>query len=555
MDYFQMAYMGLGGLGLFFLGLRFLTESLQSLAGDLIKKMISAVTSNRLIAVLVGLFVTTLVQSSSITTVMVVGLVNAGLMNLLQAIGVIFGANIGTTITGWILVIKVGKYGLLLIGLGIFPMLFAKNPKHSAIGKTLVALGLIFFGLQHMSGAFKPLRSDPDFISHLALFDANTILSLLGCVFIGCLLTFVIQSSSAMLGITIALASTGTLSYQTAAALVLGENIGTTITALLAAIGTNTIAKRAALSHALFNVLGVCIIILFFHSYVEFVDSIVPFNPDFLGPDGGKPHIAAHIAMGHTLFNVTATLVMLPFLQHLARFVERLIPEKKEKEVHHLTYLGAAGSMTPEIALNMATLELGNLAQMTKKILVLTKDYLSSPENNNEAYEKVFHLEGVSDNIQKEITTFVCQLMEGTLTAEQSAAAYSLIRAADELESIADYAQSLCRYRKRLLRNEQGFSAAAWAELKSYQGGIWNFYDKVSKLMETSDADIESSIISDAQKLNRQADGVRESHLKRLREGSCKALPGLTFSDMIVALRRIKNHTVNLFEATHYHID
>ena len=238
---FKMGYTAIGGLGIFILGMKYLSDSLQSLSGGLIRKAISSVTTNRFLAVIVGLVVTTFVQSSSITTVMVVGLTNAGLMQLSQAIGVILGANIGTTITGWILAVKVGKYGLLLIAIGVFPMLFSKNDRFSATAKVLVALGMIFFGLEIMSGAFKPLRSDEGFMNLMLTLDAQSLFSILGCVAIGCVMTMIIQSSSAMLGITIALALTGAIPLYTAVALVMGENIGTTITAQFAAIGGSVV--------------------------------------------------------------------------------------------------------------------------------------------------------------------------------------------------------------------------------------------------------------------------------------------------------------------------
>jgi len=212
-------------------------------AGDMIKNVVNSLTTHRVAAVMVGTLVTMIVQSSSVTTVMVVGFVNAGLMSLVQAIGVIFGANIGTTITGWIISIKVGKYGLLLIGMGIFPALFAKTNKWRQLGRIFFSVGMIFFGLQIMSGAFKPLRSMPEFLDSISYFSGQHYGAYIACVIVGCFLTMIIQSSSAMLGITIAMATSGVITYHTAAALVLGENIGTTVTALLASIGGNVNAR------------------------------------------------------------------------------------------------------------------------------------------------------------------------------------------------------------------------------------------------------------------------------------------------------------------------
>jgi phosphate:Na+ symporter len=272
MEWFKLAYTLLGGLGLFFYGMTQLSESLQAIAGDVMKRAINFLTKNRFIAVFVGLVITMIIQSSSVTTVMLVGFVNAGLMNMTQACGVILGADIGTTITGWIIAIKVGKYGLLLIGIGIFPMIFSKNDFWKSFGRLCFALGLVFYGLQLMSIAFKPLRSHEGFLSILSYFSADTLPSVLGCVLVGGFVTAVIQSSSATLGIPIAMAITGVIPFQTAAALVLGENIGTTITAYLASLTGNTNAKRTAYAHIMFKVVGVCIIVLIFYPYIKFVD-------------------------------------------------------------------------------------------------------------------------------------------------------------------------------------------------------------------------------------------------------------------------------------------
>jgi len=548
LDYFKIAYTAAGGLGIFFLGMKFLSEGLQSIAGDFIKKLISGATSNRIVAVLVGLTVTTIVQSSSITTVMVVGMVNAGLMGLSQAIGVVLGANIGTTITGWILAIKVGNYGLLLIGIGIFPLLFSRNERFSAIGKAVLALGLVFFGLELMSGAFKPLRTDPNFISLLHYLDARSFFSVLGCVAIGCVLTFLIQSSSAMLGITIALAVTGTITFHTAAALVLGENLGTTITAQLAAIGGTTTAKRAAASHAIFNLLGVAIVVVLFQPFVTMVDSLLPGNPDLLAANGSKPYIAAHIALGHSLFNVTAVLIMLPFTQYLARLVEALIPERGQTAKYRLQYINTPGTMSTAVGLQMVTLELQNMTRIVHKTLRRTKQYIQTVDNR--FLESVEHLEEVTDHLQKEITTFVCSIMEGTMSSADSRRAYATIRAADELESISDYCLSLCRYRTRLKQNKQDFSPAGWEDINEYTNAVMEMCQHTFLPLLHSDSSWDfNAALACTNSLNEHADRVKERHLKRLSDGTCEPLPALTFSDMIVALRRIKNHTLNLVEA------
>jgi len=548
---FKMGYSAIGGLGVFIIGMKYLSDSLQMLSGGMIRKAISSVTTNRFLAVFVGLFVTTFVQSSSITTVMVVGLVNAGLMELTQAIGVILGANIGTTITGWILAVKVGKYGLLLIAVGVFPMLFSKNDRISASAKVIVALGMIFFGLQIMSDAFKPLRSDEGFMNLMLTLDARSLLSILGCVAIGCLMTMIIQSSSAMLGITIALASTGAIPLYTAVALVMGENIGTTITAQFAAIGGTIPARRAAMAHSIFNVLGVVIIISIFSLYVSMIEKFVPGASGYVDAEGNRPYIAAHIAMAHTFFNVTATLVMLPFLNHLANLVTRLVPDREEAGKRGFKYIGAPGTMPIAMGISMVYEELKRMQGRVRKTLKHSGSFLQQDlKKRHKFYKKVTALEDETDVMQHEITTFVVTLMRaGNASNEQSDRAYSYVRAADELESIADYAASLCSYMRRLEKNELNFSDDAWKDIHNFHHEVFGFFSRVCKAFKEEGGSSTREIYDEANRLNDLADKIRKAHLERMKEGSCGALPALTFSDMAVALRRIKNHTVNLHEA------
>jgi phosphate:Na+ symporter len=548
---FKMGYTAIGGLGVFIIGMKYLSDSLQSLSGGLIRRAISSVTTNRFLAVIVGLVVTCFVQSSSITTVMVVGLTNAGLMQLSQAIGVILGANIGTTITGWILAVKVGKYGLLLIAVGVFPMLFSKNDRISATAKVLVALGMIFFGLEIMSGAFKPLRSNEGFMNLMLTLDAQSLLSILGCVAIGCVMTMIIQSSSAMLGITIALALTGAIPLYTAVALVMGENIGTTITAQFAAIGGSVASRRAAMAHSVFNVLGVVIIVAIFSTYVDMIERFVPGVSSFVDADGNRPYIAAHIAMAHTFFNVTATIVMLPFLNQLAALVTRIVPEKAGAAKGAFKYLGAPGSIPVAMGISMVFEELKKMQGRVHKALRHAASFAQRDLKGRERfYQKVKSIEDETDVMQHEITTFTVSLMQaGGASKTQSDRAYSFVRAADELESIADYAASFCSYVKRLDKHELDFSEEAWKDILNFHQEVFSFFNQVCNAFNNEDVSSTRKIYDEAARLNDLADEVRNAHLERMKDGSCGALPALTFSDMAVALRRIKNHTVNLHEA------
>jgi phosphate:Na+ symporter len=264
-----------GGLGIFLLGMKNMSEGMQAVAGDRLRKMIGAITNNRILASGVGTLVTCVIQSSSVTTVMVVGMVNASIMTLTQAIGVILGANIGTTITGWILVVKIGKYGLPLLGISAFFYLFSKKDTIRFFAMFLVGLGMVFFGLQLMKNGFAPIKELPGFEAWFHKFQPDTYLGVWKCVMVGAVLTAIVQSSSATLGITMALALTGAINFHTAAALILGENIGTTITAFLASLGAFTNARRAAYAHVIFNIIGVCWITLLFVPYTNLIDRVI----------------------------------------------------------------------------------------------------------------------------------------------------------------------------------------------------------------------------------------------------------------------------------------
>lgn len=548
MNWFELIYKFFGGLGVFFLGMKFLSEGLQAIAGPMIKSVINALTTNRVMAVLVGAFVTTLVQSSSVTTVMVVGLVNAGLMELTQAIGVILGANIGTTITGWIIAIKVGKYGLLLVGVGIFPMLFANRDNFKQVGKVCVALGFIFLGLEFMSGAFKPLRSDEGFLAMLQYFSADHLGSLLACIGIGTLLTMIVQSSSAMLGVTIALASTGAITFQTAAALVLGENIGTTITALLASIPANTEAKRAARAHTLFNVIGVSVMVPLFWWYVPLVDSMISGSVTQTGPDGSFVNVASHIALAHSLFNVTNTLLFLPFLPWLARLVVLITPRPKTKETSRLRHLDSDIQVPPSLALVASEKEMIVFSEMVSEALKETQRVILEPEKYLQAAENINRIEKESDELQRDITVYLARIQQGTLTNQESTQSQSLIRVADELESITDYCASIVRYRNRITGTEE-FTPDALAELKDYSDGVLRYFGLVRdgfrerKKWDVPKMKAERDILRD------KANEIRQNHEERLNQGKCQPLTGMIYSDIVVAFRKINGHILNVAES------
>ncbi len=545
MDTFKIIYTLLGGLGIFFYGMKQMSDALQQAAGDFITKIINSLTTNRVLAVTVGMLVTMIVQSSSVTTVMVVGFVNAGLMGLTQAIGVIFGSNIGTTITGWIISIKVGKYGLLFIALGIFPALFSKNNKAQNIGRVIFGIGMIFLGLELMSGAFKPLRTNAEFLNMISYFSGDDYGSYFASIVTGCLLTVIIQSSSAMLGITIALASTGVIGFNTAAALVLGENIGTTITAILASVGTSTNAKRAARAHAIFNILGVLVVFSFLPFYIEFIEWLVPGVADQALDDGSKPNIAQHIAASHTFFNVTSTIIFLPFLGQLARLVTKITPDKEGEGKPTLMLVGESSEILPATAIIQADAEVKKMKDILDRSYNVTTQYLKTGSYKDLA--KVKDYEQITDNMQKEVTVFLCKVMEKPMSTDQSKHTQALIKVADEYESIADYFERIVNYKSKIKDKE--LAGISTQEYEEFMISVWDFFQlSTIGLFKIEKHDIEL-VNRKSEELRIWANDMRDRHLDRVSKGEYEALSALTYSDMVVALRKIRAHALNVAHA------
>jgi phosphate:Na+ symporter len=542
MEAFTIIYTLLGGLGIFFFGMKFMSDGLQALAGDVIRKMINSITSNRLMAVAVGLLVTCIIQSSSVTTVMTVGFVNAGLMNLVQAIGVIFGANIGTTITGWIIASGLNKYALLLIGLGFIPGLFSKSERWQHLGKSVLGLGLVFLGLQIMSTAFLPLKESQSFLDSIADFSGEHFGADFASIIMGCLLTMIVQSSTAMLGITMALATSGLIPFHTAVCLVLGENIGTTISAILASISANANAKRAARAHALFNILGVMLILPFLPEFIGLVSGLIPQDAKFIAQDGTTPFVSLHIAFAHTFFNVGVTLLLLPFIHWFAKLVTWMTPERPEKEVPHLLVLGDPINMLPAASMAQAESELKKMKEIVERMYRLNKEFWQADHYDAKALAKIIDYERITDNIHKEITVFLCYVMEKPMSHHQSEQVQAMIKIADELESVADYIERLASYRERFKSNEK-LDGESRKEFFQFLDDVWQFFDLVGAGLENGESLDMGQIEAKSHELQLWADSMREKHLDRISKGTYLPVTALTYSDMVVALRKIRAHS------------
>ncbi|VAX33552.1 Sodium-dependent phosphate transporter [hydrothermal vent metagenome] len=553
---FDMVFHLIGGLGIFLFGMKSMSDGLQAIAGGTLRRLIALVTNNRVMAVIAGIGVTCLVQSSSITTVMAVGFVNSGFMMLNQAMGVILGANIGTTVTGWILVLKIGKYGLPILGIGIFFYLFSKNEKIKYIALAVLGIGMIFFGLELMKNGFKPLRGMEEFRNWFLAFNSDTYLGVLKTAAVGCLLTVIVQSSSATLGITIGLAQTGLIGFETAAALVLGENIGTTITAYLSSIGASTNAKRAAYFHVFFNVIGVLIITALFSFYLPVVRWIMTLSGVsdislMVMKDGIEtyPYITSGIATVHTVFNVANTLIFFPFLPAIATFLNRIVKEKIPQKKRLLTNLDFQMYESSFAAVEQSRFEIEKLSLQTQSMFETLEIFLEGGKNRRKAADEIFERENMIDEVQKEITEFLTHAKGHNLGHDLNMECTRYLLLADEFESISDYIMAIVKLYLRLEEHELEFTTDQKQALEKIHKRVKAFYahsSEVNQIKDLKDFYQKTMIIRDG--IINEIKTFRREHWEFLSKKPGDPLLGTTFTDLLVSYRKINSHIGHMVE-------
>lgn len=547
-----MAFDVIGGLAIFLLGMHNMSSGLQSIAGRRLRAMIGAVTNNRFMAASIGTVVTMLIQSSSITTVMVIGFVNSSLMNLSQALGVIFGANIGTTITAWILVLKVGKYGLPVLAIAVFFYLFGKSDRVRYIGMAVMGVGMVFFGLEMMKNGFKPIRTIPEFGAWFHMFTADSYFGVLKCALAGCVLTTIVQSSSATIGITIGLASTGVINFHTAAALVLGENIGTTVTALLASLNASTNARRAAYGHVVFNLLGVAWVTALFPVYVSIIEGLIGHDPGMMVIKNGAeayPHVRVAIAMAHTGFNVTNTLLFLPFLGVLAMLLRKAVPEKPFKEPPRLTRLDVRMLDTPMVAIEQSRTEIIHMAHNVDRMMSILHTLLARPETDPALVKKIFHCEEVLDTIQKEITVFLVDILSSDIPHRVVDEARVQIRIADEYESVSDYIVSILKLYLRLSNEGVPLPQDKREEIGRLHEQVVALSTLVNSAFSDRRPEVIPKVHADGNAVTHRFREIRTAHLARLSEVPEEPLLSVSYMNMVNGYRKIKDHLQNIAEA------
>jgi len=528
----------IGGLGLFLLGMKNMSEGMQAIAGDKLRKLINTVTDNRFVAVGVGATITGLIQSSSVTTVMVVGMVNAGIMTLKQSIGVIMGAGIGTTITAWLIALKIADYGLPILGISAFFYLFGKYDRVRFTAMMFVGLGMVFFGLEIMKEALIPLRDNEQILALMAEFVPNDYFGLLKCIGVGALITAMIQSSSATVAITITLAKTGIIGYDTAVALVLGENIGTTITAYFASLGASTNAKRSAFVHISINVFGVLMLFPIFYYYLDFLNSVLDEN---IG-------ISSRIAFAHSGFNILTVSILIWLIEPLKRFVTFLVPGKDHEEKAHLTYLDVRMVETPLIAIEQSYNEILRMAKSVQKMFDWLRTCLSKTKSKESIEKQIFHREQVLDLIQKEVVEFISKLMKGTAPKNITDEARKQLRLADEYESLSDYVVNALKILIRMKKYNVDLTEQGRDEILALHDSVTKYLDFIYDTVRDQNEDILSRAMTESSAIRRKIKKFRSRHLNRLAAEQSSAMMSLVYMDLLNTYRRMLDHAFNIAE-------
>ena len=524
----------LGGLGLFLYSIKTMGDGLQQAAGDRLRYYIDRYTSNPFFGILVGIGMTALIQSSSGVTVITVGLVSAGLLTLRQAIGIVMGANIGTTVTSFIIGFKLGDYALPMLFIGAVCLFFTKNRSINNVGRILFGVGGIFFALNLMSGAMEPLKDLQVFKDYMVELSKNPILG----VFVGTGLTLLIQASSATIGILQNLYASNLIDLQGALPVLFGDNIGTTITAIIASLGANVAAKRVAAAHVAFNVIGTVICIIFlvpFTSLIQWFENFLNLAPEMT------------IAFAHGTFNITNTIIQFPFIGALAFMVTKLIPGEDEVVKYEPLYLDEQLiKQAPSIALGNAKKELLHLGNYAAKAFDLSYDYIIN--SNEKVAEKGHKTEEAINTIDEKLTRYLISLSGEALSQKESEVLTNILDSSRDLERIGDHAEALLNLNDYLQRKNVQFSEAALVELAEIYHKTSEFVKDALESVENNDLEQAQALMERHEDINNMERVLRKTHIKRLNNGECSTQAGVNFIDIISHYTRVSDHAMNLAE-------
>jgi len=530
----EIVFHFLGGLGLFLYSIKTMGDGLQQAAGDRLRFYIDKYTSNPFFGILVGIGMTALIQSSSGVTVITVGLVSAGLLTLRQAIGIVMGANIGTTVTSFIIGFKLGDYALPMLFLGAVCLFFTKNRSINNIGRIIFGVGGIFFALNLMSGAMEPLKDLQVFRDYMVELSKNPILG----VFVGTGLTLLIQASSATIGILQNLYASNLIDLQGALPVLFGDNIGTTITAIIASLGANIAAKRVAAAHVAFNVIGTIICIIFlvpFTALIQWFEGALNLAPEMT------------IAFAHGTFNITNTILQFPFIGALAFVVTKLIPGEDEVVKYEPLYLDQQLiKQAPSIALGNAKKELLHLGNYAAKAFDLSYDYII--KSDEKLAEKGHKTEEAINTIDEQLTRYLISLSGEALSQKESEILTNILDSSRDLERIGDHAEALINLNDYLQRKNVQFSEAALEELAEIYLKTSEFVKDALESVENNDLEKAQALIERHEDINKMERVLRKTHIKRLNNGECSTQAGVNFIDIISHYTRVSDHAMNLAE-------
>lgn len=557
LNFHSMLIATLGGLAVFVFGMKLMSDGLHKAAGDRMRSVLHFFSSNRFVAIFAGAMVTAVIQSSSASTVMVIGFVNAGLLNLVQSIGIIFGANIGTTITAQIISFNIAGVAMPAIIVGLVMMFFTFKWMNGW-GETVLGFGLLFFGMTMMSDSLKLISDFPAFINFFSSFDCSPISgtmplgATLGAIGIGIVVTVIIQSSSAVTGIILALGASGLLNLYTAVPLILGSNIGTTITALLAAIPTNRISKQAAIAHTIFNTSGVLLMLIGFyipfgHSgqpiFFSVIDMITPGNAFAAIPQ----NMPRHIANAHTLFNIITAIIMVPLIPQIAKICEWLIPIKNEKIKYK--YLEPYLLDTPSIALEQTV---RSLCYMVKESWQMVDEAINNHFMNSNVDEAKFKelekREERIDELQAEITEYLVQITRRELTEPQSEIIPQLMHCTNDAERIADHTANIMVLTERLQEASGDLSVKGRDDLETMYCVAKDLAANVLGALESKEPSYISKALVNENEINRLAAELEAAHIERLRLGLCDTIVGVIYIELIGELEKVADHLTNIAE-------
>nr|WP_201781433.1 Na/Pi cotransporter family protein [Sporosarcina globispora] len=531
----QMLFEFLGGLGIFLYGIKTMGDGLQKSAGDRLRDLLDRFTTNPLMGVLAGVLVTILIQSSSATTVITVGLVSAGFMTLRQAIGVIMGANIGTTVTAFIIGIDIGEYALPIIALGSILLFFFKNKKVHNVGQIVFGFGALFYGLELMSGGMKPLGTLEAFHDLTINMSSNPILG----VVVGTVFTVIVQSSSATIGILQGLFSEELINLDAALPVLFGDNIGTTITAVLAAIGASVAARRAAAVHVLFNLIGTTIFLILLKPFTLMIETLqgkMDLNPEMT------------IAFAHGIFNTTNTIIQLPFVAVLAWIVTKLIPGEDAVADYKAKHLDPVFiEQSPSIALGQSKEEVLRMGTFSVRGLEETVQYLKT--GNQKHSDSAYQLEDAINNLDRKITDYLIKLSTSSLSANESAEHTMLMDTVRDIERIGDHFENVIELIDYKQANKVSITDSAMSDLEQMFKLTISTVKEALQALDHNDKIAAEHVVKKEEDIDKMERKLRKQHILRLNEGICSGQAGIVYVDIVSNLERIGDHAVNIAEA------